>query len=107
MLALLDPDVEFENVAGGTVTARASGLRELRALAEQAARLFARREQRITEYRETGEMATVGIAYEGVLAPELLPGLPQVLEPGATLRLAGRSTFEFRGGRIARLVDES
>ena len=107
MLALLDPDVEFENVAGGTVTARTSGLGEFRTLAEQAARLFTRREQRITDYREAGETAKVGIAYEGVLASELPPGLPPGLEPGATLRLSGRSTFEFRDGRIARIVDES
>lgn len=107
MLALLDPGVEFENVAGGVVTARASGLAEFRTLAEGAAALFARRQQRVTEYLEEGATARARIAYEGVLAAELPPGLPPGLEPGATLRLAGWSTFEFRGGRIARLVDET
>jgi ketosteroid isomerase-like protein len=107
MLSLLDPAVEFENVSGGAVTARSSGLAEFRALAEQAAALFAQREQRITDYAETGERATVGIAYEGVLASVLPPGLPAGFEPGATLRLAGRSTFHVRDGRIARIVDES
>jgi len=38
-----------------------------------------------------------------VLATDLGPDL----RAGQTLRLVGRSTFEFRDGRIARLVDES
>jgi ketosteroid isomerase-like protein len=107
MLALLDPAVEFENASGGTVTARASGLAEFRALAEQAAALFARREQRLTDYAEAGAVAQVGIAYEGVLAATLPSGLPPGLEPGATIRLVGRSTFHVRDGRLARIVDES
>ena len=107
MLATLDPAIEFENVADRVVTARASGLAEFRALAEQAAALFARREQRITSWTVEGARVVVGIAYEGVLASTLPPGLPPGMEPGATLRLTGRSTFHFRDGRIVRIVDES
>lgn len=107
MLATLDPAIEFENVAGRVVTARASGLAEFRALAEQAAALFAHREQRITSWAVEGARVVAGIAYEGVLASTLPPGLPPGMEPGATLRLSGRSTFHFRDGRIVRIVDES
>ena len=107
MLETLTPDIAFENVAGGAVTSRVSGRDEFRVLAEQAAALFARREQRITGYDVAGETAVVGIAYEGVLAASLPPGLPPIFEPGGTLRLDGRSTFHFRDGRIARIVDES
>ena len=103
MLALLHPDVTFENVSGGRVTASAKGRDEFRALAEHATTLFTSRRQTIRAYRPTEDGAEVEIDYEGVLAADLGPEL----RAGATLRLAGRSTFGIRGGRIARIVDES
>ena len=103
MLALLQPDVAFENVSGGRVTAAARGLEEFRALAERAATLFTRRRQTITRYAPTADGARVEIDYEGVLAADLGPEL----RAGETLRLAGQSTFVVRDGRIARIVDES
>jgi ketosteroid isomerase-like protein len=103
MLALLDPDVTFENVADGRVTASATGLEEFRALAEHAAMLFTSRRQTIRRYVHTPEGAEVEIDYEGVLAVAVGPELPA----GAPLRLAGRSTFVVRDHRIARIVDES
>jgi ketosteroid isomerase-like protein len=103
MLALLRPDVAFENVAGGRVTAAASGREEFRALAEHAATLFTSRRQAIREFVATADGAQVEIDYEGVLAADLGPDL----RAGTTLRLVGRSTFEIREGRIARIVDES
>lgn len=103
MLALLHPDVAFENRAGGAVTAAAAGRDAFRALAEHAATLFASRRQTIRAYAPTPDGATVEIDYEGVLAADLGPEL----RAGDTLRLRGRSTFAIRDGRIARLVDES
>lgn len=103
MLDMLHPDVTFENVAGGQVTAAAHGRDEFRALAEHAATIFTSRRQTIREYTATAQGAQVGIDYEGVLAADLGPEL----RAGTTLRLTGRSTFEIRDGRIIRLVDES
>jgi ketosteroid isomerase-like protein len=103
MLALLHPEVTFENIAGGQVTAAAQGREEFRALAEHAATLFTSRRQTIQQYVPTAEGAQVEIAYEGVLAADIGPEW----RAGMTLRLAGRSTFEMREGRIVRLVDES
>jgi ketosteroid isomerase-like protein len=103
MLALLHPEIVFENVAGGEVTAVAHGIEEFRQLAERSAQLFASRRQTIRDYRSDEDGATIEIDYEGVLAEELSPEL----RSGDTLRLSGRSTFEFRDGRIARIVDES
>ena len=103
MLALLHPNVEFQNVSGGTVTASARGIEEFRALAEHAATLFASRRQTPTAWATDGDDVRVEIDYEGVLAADLGPEL----RAGDTLRLAGRSTFGFRDGLIARLVDES
>lgn len=103
MLDLLHPDVTFENVAGGQVTAAAHGRDEFRALAEHAATLFASRRQTIRRYVPTGTGARVEVDYEGTLAADVGPEM----RAGATLRLRGTSTFEIREGRIARLVDES
>jgi len=103
MLALLHPDVTFENVEGGRVTATAHGRDEFQVLAEHAATLFTSRHQAIEHYTSTASGASVAIAYEGVLAVDVGPEL----RAGATLRLSGRSTFEIREGRIARIVDES
>ena len=88
MLALLHPDVTFENVAGGQVTATAQGREEFRALAEHAATLFTTRHQAIREYVPTSTGAQVEIDYEGTLAVDLGPEL----RAGETLRLRGRST---------------
>lgn len=103
MLALLAPDITFENRAGGAVTAAANGREEFRALAEHAVTLFTSRRQTIRRYEPTTDGARVEIDYEGVLATELGPEL----RAGMTLRLAGRSTFAIRDGRIVGLVDES
>jgi ketosteroid isomerase-like protein len=103
MLAVLHPDVEFRNLAGGQVTAAARGLEEFRTLADHAATLFRSRRQTVRNYQGDREEALVTIDYEGVLATDLGPGL----RAGDTLRLAGRSTFAFRDGLIARIVDES
>ena len=103
MLALLHPAVEFRNVSGGEVTAAADGIAQFRELAERAATLFRSRRQTLTRYTATTDGAAVEVDYEGVLAADLSP----TLRAGDTLRLAGRSTFGFRDGRIARIVDES
>jgi ketosteroid isomerase-like protein len=103
ILTLLHPDIVFENVSAGEVTARASGVDDFRRLAEQAVQLFSSRRQTIRQYRRDGRTATIEIDFEGVLAADLGP----TMRTGDTLRLVGRSTFEFRDGKIARIVDES
>jgi ketosteroid isomerase-like protein len=103
MLALLHPDVTFQNLSAGQVTASARGLEEFRQLAERAATLFSSRRQTVREYVPDGDGARVTIDYEGVLAADLGPDL----RAGETLRLVGHSTFRLRDGYIAHIVDES
>lgn len=103
MIELLHPDVIFENIDSGEVTAAARGLEEFRALAERAATLFTSRRQTIRRYTPSASGAEVEIDYEGVLATDLGPKL----KAGETLRLVGRSTFVIRQGKLARIVDES
>jgi len=103
MLTLMHPEITFQNITGGKVTAEAHGINELRELAERAVKLFASRRQTIRHYARDGSGATIEIDYEGVLATDLGPGL----RAGDTLRLAGRSTFQFKDGLIVKLIDES
>ena len=103
MLALLTPDVRFENVVDGTVNARASGIDAFRSLAEQGRALFSAREQRLTSLDFDGDTALAGIAWRGTVAADIPDGPPA----GTTLELQGRSEFTFDGERIARLVDRA
>lgn len=102
MLDLLHPEVEFRNVSNGEVTT-ADGIAQFRELAERAATLFSSRRQTLTRYTAADDGASIEVDYEGVLAADLSPAL----RAGDALRLTGRSTFGFRDGRIARIVDES
>jgi hypothetical protein len=103
MMAVVHADVEFRNVAGGEVTASASGAAEFQQMAEQSRALFASRRQEITSYELKDDLAQVGIRYEGVLAVDL----PNGMKSGDTLRLDGRSEFGFRDRRIDRITDYS
>ena len=103
MMKTLHPAVEFENVAGGEVDASASGSEAFRQMAERATALFASRRQTVTAFRSDGAGASVDVDYTGVLASDLSNGM----KAGETLRLAGRSEFEFEDGRISRIRDIS
>jgi hypothetical protein len=103
MLALLAPDVRFENIAGGQVNAETSGIEAFRQLAEQGRQLFSEREQRITSLAFDGDTARAGIAWRGRFAVDI----PDGPRAGSVIELQGESEFGFDGGRIARLVDRS
>jgi ketosteroid isomerase-like protein len=103
MLAVLSPEVRFENYSGDQLTAAASGTDEFRRLAEQSRLLFSEREQRITaiEHREGSIVA--GIAYRGRLAVDI----PDGPRAGTVLDLRGESEFRFNGALITKIVDRS
>ncbi len=103
MVAHLHPDLVFRNVSGGDVNAEAVGIDQFRELAKQSNALFSSRRQKVTRINVSDNSATVDIEYEGVLAADL----PNGMKAGETLRLNGRSEFEFRDGKIYRLTDIS
>jgi len=103
MVSLMHPECSFQNVSAGEVNASAEGIRQFRALAESSKAVFSSRCQTITGYQEEADIVTVDIAYEGVLRMDL----PNGLKAGQTLRLNGRSVYEFRDGLIRRLTDPS
>ena len=103
MLALLSPDVDFENYSDGQLTVSTSGIDKFRQLAEQSKSLFSEREQRIIQLTLDQNSATADIAYRGRLAADV-PDRPTA---GTVLELQGQSEFSFKDGRISKLVDRS
>lgn len=65
------PEVTFQNVAAGQVTAAANGIEEFRQLAERAAQMFASRRQPVRHYEPDGAGARIEVGYEGVLATDI------------------------------------
>ncbi len=103
MLALLSPDIRFENYSAGQLTAAATGIDEFRQLAEQAKVLFSEREQRVTGLR-AGEHSTIAeIAYRGRLAVDI----PDGPVAGAIIDLRGTTEFSFADNKISRIIDRS
>ena len=103
MMSLLHPEIEFENVSDGEIDAKATGIDEFRAIAEQAKELFESRKQTITRCDLSQNEASVEIDYEAVLAKDLHNGM----KSGSTINLDGRSQFSFKDGKIFRIVDIS
>lgn len=103
MLAVLSPDIRFENLSSGQLTNATDGIDEFRHLAEQSKSLFSEREQRITAFHAAEDRAVVRIAYRGRLAKDIPNGPPA----GTLLDLQGESEFSFAGGQISKIVDRS
>ena len=103
MVALLHPEVVFKNIVGGEVNAEAAGADQFREMALQSKGLFSSRNQMVTNFNFTGDIAAIDITYEGVLAVDL----PKGMKAGEVLRLSGRSEFEFKDGKIYRITDFS
>lgn len=103
MLAVLSPEVRFENYSGDQLTAATSGIDEFRQLAEQSKALFSEREQHITALEPSEGSIIACIAYRGRLSADI-PNGPQA---GTVLDLHGKSEFSFEGGLITKIVDRS
>jgi hypothetical protein len=103
MVALMHPECRFQNVSNGEVNASTTGINQLRELAEKSEELFSSRRQTITCYGHDGESLSVNIDYEGILRLDI----PNGPKAGETLKLTGRSDFQFREGLIYALTDYS
>ena len=103
MMALLHPEIAFENISNGEVTLSIKGIANFKQQAEEATRYFTTREQKITQLTITDHTAEALIAYTAILAHDL----PNGMKAGDKLELEGRSVFTFRDGKIIRLQDYS
>lgn len=103
IMAVIHPKIEFKNISNGKVNASASGVEEFRQMAEEAKKLFITRKQTVTAFSIEDGKTTININYVGVLAADL----PNGLKAGETLRLEGRSEFNFKDGKICSILDFS
>ena len=103
MTKYLDENVVFENISNGTVDLRTEGLNEFKKQAESTKQYFRQRKQTIETWEFKDSIVSVGIDYEAILDMDL----PNGLKRGDTLKLKGKSKFEFDKGKIIKLTDES
>jgi hypothetical protein len=103
MLSVIHSDIHFTNITNGKVTAVASGIEELRQLAEQSKSLFSSRNQQMSNFQAMGNQAFIDVDYIGVIAADP----PNGMKEGTTLRIKGKTEFGFRDGKIYKITDIS
>jgi ketosteroid isomerase-like protein len=103
MLLPLHEDVVFRNVSNGEVNLTTTGKAAFQQQAEQAKHYFSQREQSVTNWMTTAHRVEVAIDYRAVAAIEF----PNGLKSGDTLRVQGKSVFEFADGKIISIEDIS
>ncbi|MFD2614167.1 nuclear transport factor 2 family protein [Paenibacillus gansuensis] len=103
MVELLHKDILFRNISNGEITTEIRGIQTFRELAEQSSTMFSSRRQTITDYSVINDKIEVGIDYEGTLAVDF----PNGLKIGDKLKLAGKSKFEIKEGKISLIEDYS
>jgi steroid delta-isomerase-like uncharacterized protein len=103
LLECLTEDVVFENLPGGSTTARVKGKAAFAELAWQSAGLFSERKQLVKACIAAGPRVAIKVDYRATAAVDLLSGWAA----GQTIQLEGASFFTMRDGRIAELTDIS
>ena len=99
----LTKNIVFENVSNGNVELRTQGLNEFKKQAESAKKYFTYRNQTIESWNFNDSKIVIEIDYKAVLAIDL----PNGLKTGDTLKLKGKSEFEFENGKIKSITDKS
>ncbi|WP_413666142.1 nuclear transport factor 2 family protein [Mucilaginibacter sp. Mucisp86] len=103
MIKNLAPSVKFQNISNGDVNMELDGIEAFRNQAEQAVKLFERREQIIRSFKHTGNKTEIAIDYNAILAIDL----PNGLKKGDELNLKGHSIFTFDEEKIIGIMDIS
>jgi len=103
MVKNLSENVVFENISNGKVNLRTEGLREFIKQAESAKHYFKQREQTVKSWEFSDSKVSIAINYEAILAIDL----PNGLKTGDTLKLKGKSEFQFENGKISSIADKS
>ncbi|WP_347158261.1 nuclear transport factor 2 family protein [Pontibacter chitinilyticus] len=103
MVKDLHPDIAFENISNGTTNLRLPGISAFKKQAEQAARYFREREQRVKSIYFSHDVAALEIDYTGIVAVDM----PNGMKAGATISLQGRSMFYFKDEKIIKIQDIS
>lgn len=99
----LDDNVVFENVSNEKVELRTVGLSEFKKQAELAKQYFIQRKQSVESWKFIDTKVIIRIDYEAILAMDL----PNGMKTGDTLKLKGKSEFDFENGKIKSITDKS
>lgn len=103
MVALLDPQIRFENYSNEQLTVSSTGISAFEELATQSATIFSERSQILQSLRIWPDHAIAMIAFRGKLAKDF-PGGPCA---GTVIEMQGRSEFSFKDGKITKIVDRA
>ncbi len=103
MIADMDENIVFENISNGIVDLRTEGLDQFKKQAKTAMEYFSQRKLTIDEWNFTDSIISITISYEAILAINF----PNGLKSGDSIKLKGKSVFEFNKGRIVKITDES
>jgi ketosteroid isomerase-like protein len=103
MLSVLHDRIVFENISDGEMTLEIKGIEAFKNQAEQAAKIFTERTQKIEDFVFSDDGCEVDIDYRGIIAVDL----PNGLKAGDEIKLKGKSVFRFAGGKISKIRDIS
>jgi steroid delta-isomerase-like uncharacterized protein len=103
MVALLSPDVCFENYSGAERSHLTCGTEEFRQLAASSKSLFSEREQTIVSMESHQNSVVATIEFHGRLAADMPDGPPR----GTVIAMKGTSEFSFENERISKVVDRA
>ncbi len=82
---------------------RTEGIGEFRKQAELAKQYFTQRKQLVESWEYIDTKVIIGIHYEAILAMDF----PNGMKTGDTLKLKGKSEFDFEDGKIKSITDKS
>ena len=99
----LTENVVFENISNGNLELSTYGIIEFTKQAELAKQCFSERKQTIESWQFDDSKVVVEINYEAILAIDL----PNGMKTGDTLKLKGKSEFEFENEKIKSITDKS
>lgn len=103
MTADLDENIVFKNLSNGEIDLKTEGLAAFKKQVNTAKQYFKQRKQTIEKWIFNDKKISIHIDYEAILNIDL----PNGLKKGDTLKLKGKSSFEFDQGKIISITDES
>jgi len=95
MMATLHEDVVFQHVLNGEVEVTVEGRAPLQGMAEDAAKAFAERNQKLIDLRDEGDVVVADIEFIARL------------HDGPRVQGQGRSEFTFADDKIATITDKA
>ena len=103
MMSCFLQTASFENVSNASGSICLQGVDEIKKLANKSKEFFISRKQEVLHWHEGKDHVVVEILYKAVLNIDF----SDTLKKGNSLELKGVSIFEFKNGKISRLVDFS